>query len=241
MTRILGWVVFFPFVILMSGCAHKSYHPWLGEDLLIKDDSMAGVWQGIDDDGENIDETDLFIVRPAVKLPGDGEKPPLEEVLTGYYAVTWIDNDSVEMPATIEEPILRPKNLLAGVYRIGDTLLAQMWGSTIGGESLVSPMHVIYRTEMQDGILTLYDLQLEDLEPGDLLADGLLFEAKDDDPVVFFSPTETMTRFIEKHLDEEGFFNPEPSLKLKRIRDLSGLIAEETLRVEEPEILQPVN
>ncbi len=243
MGRAVKWVICVQVLVLICGCTHKSYHPWLGEDQLVRDSSMAGVWMGIELSGEDSDETEIFVIRPVLgESDNDEEKTTQPEAIsTGYYAVSWIDNDSVEMPATVEAPFIQPKNLAAGLYRVDDTLLAQMWGNTLEGDPLVTPMYVVYRANFENEVLTLYNLKLDNLTPADLTEEGLLFEANKDDPVMFFSPTEVLTGFLEKHLHEKGFFNPEPSMKLKRVRDLSGIIMENVPPHQEVEMLEPTN
>ena len=223
---------------LLCGCAHKSFNPWLGEEHLVPDDRMAGVWQGIDEAGSEPEFTELFIIRPVTELPDRDDES--NEVPAGYYALTWIDNDEVELEATVEHIFIRPKNLFAGLYQVDTTLLAQVWGNTVGGNPLVAPMHVIYKVREEGDLLYLHDMNLDNLEEADLLAQGLLFEAKEDNPLTFFSPTEALTRFIQQNLDQAEFFSEEPTLILRRLRDLRKPEIEVEGEDNKTEELEPV-
>ena len=227
-------------ISLFTGCAHKSYHPWLGEDLLVNDDRLAGVWQGDLSVGKNNDtavpDKDLVIIRPVAEVPTGNGKQAAPALKAGYYSIMMIEGDALEEEATIEKPYVLPQTIAGGLYKVEDTYIAQLWGHTIEEKSpLVAPLYVIYRVEMVNDELHMFDFSLEEDGSDSIPLTDLLVEEGKDGPHTFFSKTEDLTAFIYKYHKHPSFFSEEPSKILKRIRDLRNhmVVIDEAIATEE--------
>lgn len=210
--------------LLMCGCVHRSYHPWLDEELLIRDDRLAGVWQGDLEVGDVTDgsmDHDLLIISPVAEVPAENEQADNPKIPAGYYAVSVFDSEKLETEVSIEHPFIIPDKLIGALYQLDDILIAQMQGNTAGEKSpLVAPLYVVYKAVHENDELQLFQLILDNLNSDDFVNEGLLLDSNDKGPYTFFSETEVMTGFLRKHLHEPEFFAGEPSMIFKRIRDI---------------------
>ena len=240
--RTLLWLAM---VIGFCGCAHKSYHPWLGEDLLVNDDRLAGVWQGDLDVNENTHakpDKDIVIIRAVAEVPFNEENKDSHEIPAGYYSVILLKSESLENEATIEQPFAIPEYLAGGLYKVEDTYIAQIWGHAGQAQTpLLEPMYVIYRLEYENDELRLYNLSLDGPQADEIPLTNLMVEEGKDGPHVFFSKTEDLTEFVTKYHQHKSFFEEPPRVILKRIRDLRTPFIDLDLNIPAGEELDPVH
>lgn len=207
-------------LMVFNGCTHKSFHPWLGEEFLVSDDRMAGVWQGDCSINKNNPKSgDIVIIRPVEEeIAEDGKD---NEIPQGYYSMIYYEDSKMKEPAKIEGAFVYPSRIAGALYELEGVLMAQIWGYTSpGNEKLLTPMYVLYKAEYTGEEIWLHELNLSGLEAEELSDAGLLVEDQEEAPYLFFSKTEELSAYILEHLQDDGFFSEEPSIHLKRISDL---------------------
>jgi len=208
----------FPCLLAFCGCGYQALSPWMEEATVVPDDRLAGIWQGdcLLYAKEDAADDDLVIVTVQGKI--DGIVAP-----EGMYNITWYAGDNLN--EGIQQAIGPfPYKLGATLHQVDDVMILQLRGDIPCTEyffPLSAPLFMVYRLELDEDQIRLYDMVIDKEDDKAVLSGaGLAFKDMGEGRCILFSDTSDLDAFLGMHAGDPGFFSEEPSVILRRIQDL---------------------
>lgn len=180
-----------------SGCVVVSINPWLDADKAIMTPSLAGIWTNT-----NKAQTASFVS---------------DSIRYEWTLTVGTNNDTEKYECDL--------------HAIGDTLLLQIYSSSERAPSTgtLLPVYHLFRLQLTNDTMLLYPMDRSSFvkrarRSGLIMAEpekkrtNKEKDFQSSDPVIVGSMTETLEKFVAKHIKDKAFFSSDPWYSFTRVQ-----------------------